>query len=196
MIAVSIRQADPHAFERSVGVQFNPPVATVSIRQADPHAFEQVLRSMKNGVGEAFQSAKRILTPSNHRPIWTEDRPVVGFNPPSGSSRLRTKTVLGIGPGLPVVSIRQADPHAFEPGVPVHLVDPRKFQSAKRILTPSNLRPVDAYAPCCEFQSAKRILTPSNLKPSGFLAYKGGVSIRQADPHAFEQNAANRGHGE
>ncbi len=88
---VSIRQADPHAFERGDWIMRRELYGEVSIRQADPHAFELVWHVAFTVVREEFQSAKRILTPSNSYRSRLPVQPTISFNPPSGSSRLRTR---------------------------------------------------------------------------------------------------------
>ncbi len=62
----------------------------------------------------------------------------------------------------------------------------RQFQSAKRILTPSNKKLRCQRVLNRLFQSAKRILTPSNNSATSLKRVSLLVSIRQADPHAFE----------
>ncbi len=140
----------------------------VSIRQADPHAFEpdQVEAQL---LAYWFQSAKRILTPSNTKTRGQCLAHLRSFNPPSGSSRLRTRIIVFTMPRKPLVSIRQADPHAFEPCT--------RGASASM---------------ACMFQSAKRILTPSNYSRARGRSCRSHVSIRQADPHAFERSIRPR----
>ncbi len=143
-------------------------VLSVSIRQADPHAFELTPVASSTLVGTCFNppsGSSRLRTP----PAGLRRLRRRGFNPPSGSSRLRTTCTAHRPTGHNVVSIRQADPHAFEP-----------TNRANGVLCEQvSIRQADPHA----FELA--------LRPA--RRGRSHVSIRQADPHAFEQQPGWRG---